>query len=582
MERDAIDWLLYIGVQAIPNLATALSLPWMQDGISEVERDALEWLYWIGRYDSDNLAQTLSLPWMQDGISEVERDALERLYGIGRYDADNLAQTLSLPWMQDGISEVERDLRLLYWIGFYDADNLAQTLSLPWMQDGISEVERDALERLYGIGRYDADNLAQTLSLPWMQDGISEVERDALRLLYWIGFYDADNLAQTLSLPWMQDGISEVERDALERLYGIGRYDADNLAQTLSLPWMQDGISEVEYDVVDWIERISHLDGKVAAALIPMPFLHRPDATDVLALRSIRTLAHREALAPLLAHPTFLDGITDAETTLVAAVGTLYRDAGEISRMLDPGNASIESFAITTDLTPLIFMNIIRAGSDPTRWVADVMADAAEFVERVMLLPLPIDHLILVLNDKAVTKNYAGTNYGFAFGFLPEYAQEQDTFEGRFFLRGIVHEVAHYYWGGRIESWIAEGLANTIAYMHGIEGGLSPGQLQAERRDCEAHDLEMVSGWDPLKGSLAYYCNYYLGERLFLELRDSMDGVAFSEKLRELYQLTLIEQGNRQTPGIDAVRQVFSAQGGIVEKHWSGGLNAPENRVSPP
>ena len=32
------------------------------------------------------------------------------------------------------------------------------------------------------------------------------------------------------------------------------------------------------------------------------------------------------------------------------------------------------------------------------------------------------------------------------------------------------------------------------------------------------------------------------------------------------------------TPGIAAVRQVFAGQRAIVDKHWSGALNAPENR----
>ena len=37
-------------------------------------------------------------------------------------------------------------------------------------------------------------------------------------------------------------------------------------------------------------------------------------------------------------------------------------------------------------------------------------------------------------------------------------------------------------------------------------------------------------------------------------------------------------QEARQTPGIDVLRQVFSDLAAIVDKHWSGALNAPENR----
>ena len=310
------------------------------------------------------------------------------------------------------------------------------------------------------------------------------------------------------------------------------------------------------------------------AAIIAMPFLQTPDTTDVLALRSMRRLAHEEALDPLIEHASFLDGITDNETTLVAAVGTLYGDTDELSRILNPGYASIE----TTTGALGLQISIIRSGSQQFQpWTAHAVADAVDYAEQVMLLDLPVDHVILVLNDKAVSSTAAGTNYGFAISYLPEYEQMQDTFEGRALQQGLVHEVAHYYWRGN-ENWIDEGLANTIEYMHGADNGLSPGQLKTQREDCEAHDLEMLSEWDAPIGSPEYDCNYYLGERLFLELRESLDDAEFSEKLRELYQLSLTAQEARQTPGIDVVRQVFSDQAAIVDKHWSGELNAPENR----
>ena len=195
-----------------------------------------------------------------------------------------------------------------------------------------------------------------------------------------------------------------------------------------------------------------------------------------------------------------------------------------------------------------------------------------------MLLDLPADHVILVLNDKAVIATYGGTHYGFAIGYLPKYEQMRDTPEGREFQQGLAHEVAHYYWREN-ESWINEGLANTIEYMYGEDNGLSPGELKIRRGDCEAHDLEMLSEWDaPIGNPEEYACNYYLGERLFLELREGLGEAEFSEKLRDLYHLSLTAREARQTAGIATVRQVFNDQAGVVDTHWSGALNAPENR----
>ena len=391
--------------------------------------------------------------------------------------------------------------------------------------------------------------------------------------LTWLAHHHPLLYRQIAELPWVEDELSQLERDTIDQLLYIGVSDIPSLEATLGLPWVQDAISAVEYDAITWLSNLGVRDIPNLAAIIAMPFLQTPDTTDVLALRSMHSLAHEEALAPLMDHASVLDGITDSETTLVTAVGTLYRDTDEISRMLDPGYASIE----TTTGAPGLQLSIIRTGSQSQPWTADAVADAVDYAEQVMLLDLPVDHVILVLNDKAVSSTAAGTNYGFAISYLPEYEQMQDTFEGRAFQQGLVHEVAHYYWRGN-ENWIDEGLANTIEYMHGADNGLSPGQLKTRREDCEAHDLEMLSEWDAPIGSPEYYCNYYLGERLFLELRESLDDAEFSEKLRELYQLSLTAQEARQTPGIDVVRQVFSDQAAIVDKHWSGELNAPENR----
>ena len=446
------------------------------------------------------------------------------------------------------------------------------------------EAAYDLTPVLPSLANYDTQNLRwlahhhpslyrQLAALPWVEDGLSELERDTIDQLLYIGVSDIPSLRTTLGLPWVQDAISEVEYDAIDWLSNLGVSDIPSLRTTLGLPWVQDAISEVEYDAIDWLSNLGVRDIPNLAAIIAMPFLQTPDTTDVLALRSMHRLANKEALAPLIEHASFLDGITDNETTLVAAVGTLYRDTDEISRMLDPGYASIEAVTSTAGLQ----LSIIRSGSQSQPWTTDALGDAADYAEQVMLLDLPVDHVILVLNDKAVPSTASGANHGFAIGYLPEYEQMQDTFEGRAFQQGLVHEVAHYYWRGN-ENWIDEGLANTIEYMHGADNGLSPGQLKTRREDCEAHDLEMLSEWDAPIGSPEYYCSYYLGERLFLELRESLDDAEFSEKLRELYQLSLTAQETDQTPGIATVRQVFIDQGGIVDKHWSGELNAPENR----
>ena len=179
--------------------------------------------------------------------------------------------------------------------------------------------------------------------------------------LAWLAYHHPSLYRQIAELPWVEDELSQLERDTIDQLLYIGVSDIASLRTALGLPWVQDAISEVESDALGWLSNLGASDIPNLAAIIAMPFLQTLDNTDVLALRSMHNLAYEEALVPLIEHASFLDGITDDETTLVTAVGTLYRDTDEISRMLDPGYASIEAVTSATGLQ----LSIVRTGSQP-------------------------------------------------------------------------------------------------------------------------------------------------------------------------------------------------------------------------
>ena len=121
-------------------------------------------------------------------------------------------------------------------------------------------------------------------------------------------------------------------------------------------------------------------------------------------------------------------------------------------------------------------------------------------------------------------------------------------------------------------------MADIIEYQYGVKIGLSRGQLKNRRKGCDAHDLAMLSEWDPSKSSAQFRCNYYLGLMLFQALLESMGAEAFSTKIGELYRLSLAGPDAGGALRVDAVRRVFSGQSDIVDLHWSGAVNAPENR----
>ena len=414
--------------------------------------------------------------------------------------------------------------------------------------------------------------------MAWVADGLSVLERSAIDELLYIGVGEIANLEAVLTLPWVQDDISETEYEALDRLGALDYRNPATLSMAVAVPWLQDGVAGAEYDIIDRLAELNYEDSQAAHQVLTMPFLELPDTTDVLALKGMHTLAQEGALSVLTKHPIFWEGITEDDTVLIAASGTLSSTPDEIRHVLELGADAIETASLGTNLTPNLRISIVRTDREPRPGTIEATRDLVEFVEDTMGIPLPVDHVIIVLNEEAVTDKYAGTNYGFAFSYLPEYEQQRGTPEWRSIQRGFVHEAAHHYWT-RNEGWVDEGLANTVEYMFGRENGLSRGQLQPQREGCEAHDLAMFSEWNPRSSDLERYgCNYYLGQLFFQELLESLEGEAFGERMQELYRLTLQMQGDDHVPGIDAVRRVFFDQAEIVERHWSGMMNAPENR----
>ena len=417
----------------------------------------------------------------------------------------------------------------------------------------------------------------QIQTLTWVQDGLSDLERSAVDELLWMAVEDVANLDAALRMPWVQDDISELAYKALDKLGYLDTPNPANLYAALNIPWVQDGIYETEYDIIDSLGALDFDATGVVFQLFSMPFLLSPDATDALAIQGMENLADRGRLAALTDHSIFQDGVTDDETTLIAGVGTL-RDADEIQRVLNPGGAAIETISISTELTPHLKISIVRTDSQSRPGTVESVRDAVEFVEKAVGLPLPVDHVIIMLNDLAVTDKYAGTNFGFAYSYKPKYEAAQGTFEWRHLQTGFVHETAHYFWTGN-EDWIDEGLANIVEYQFGLQMGLSHGQLQTKRENCEAHDLEMLSEWDPDRADVdRFHCAYYLGQPLFQDLLVSMGAETFTSSLQEYYRLSLEVQEEDRTPGIAEVRKAFAGQDAIIDYHWSGKLNAPENR----
>ena len=173
-------------------------------------------------------------------------------------------------------------------------------------------------------------------------------------------------------------------------------------------------------------------DPQATSEILAMPFLISPDTTDVLAIMGMTRLAWYGHLPALTEHSVFREGITEAETTLIAAVGTLGDEPDEIRRVLDPGAAAIETVALGTRLSPNLTISIVRTDSQSRPATIETTRDLIEFIEDTIGLPLPVDHIVIILNEKAVPEYGGGAYYGFAFSLKPEYEQRGTSRWGSF------------------------------------------------------------------------------------------------------------------------------------------------------
>ena len=451
-----------------------------------------------------------------------------------------------------------------------------QIQNFAWVQDGISDSERPTLDELLYLGTVEIDALEAVLALPWVQDTISTAEHD---IINWLDVFPGGP-QQVLALPWIQDAVSETEYDIIDWLTTWQDDFPGGSQKVLAMPWLQDTVSETDHQAVYWLVALGIDQPELTHQLLAMPFLSVSDSADVLALRAMELLDGWGGLSTLTQHPVFKDGITDAETLLVTAAGTFYHNPAGMQRLLDRGVGAVQTNSLGTSLTPDLRISVVQPDGQSWPGIAEAMRGMLEFTESKMGIPLPVHHVTVVLDSEAIPGLADAANFEFALVFSPLDEQQRTTVAWEVWQSNFVHEASHFYWGHDYEPWLKEGLANTMQTRFEREAmGWSVEESQPEPWGCEAHDLQMLAGWDFVEATTdpeRFACYYYLGELLMLELLASVGNTAFDEKLRELYADAQERPG--ETSGIDEIRRVFPGQAEIVEKHWSGGMNAPENR----
>ncbi|MDE2785707.1 MAG: hypothetical protein OXL37_03515 [Chloroflexota bacterium] len=379
--------------------------------------------------------------------------------------------------------------------------------TLAWVADGLEADEVEPAQRLVDLALWFPEVFAIAVKQEWLEDDVTGDEAIALASIRWLAYYGDGFPAAISRMSWFGDGITVHEATVIQNLYWLVWDEDDMLVQ----------------------ENI-----KSATGLLAMPFMDRIDGADALAVRSLRSLEYddEQTYLKVLSHPKIEDGITDKEAKMVALLGGTYsyrQQSGDV--LLRGTGAHWEERSIDLPMSGDVSLAVVRIRDQSTASM-DYLEHSVRTIADFMGVGLPTDYIALLYDD-AVFPGSGGTNFGTHMAIQLLFDVEGGHWwEYTPFVIG--HEVAHYYWHGN-SNWIDEGAAEVLGSISEYARNETP--IDVTNNPCAAAEtIGELEAMDPdALGTRGFNCNYSLGERLFLDLYNSLGEETFRQGFRTLY-----------------------------------------------
>ncbi len=474
-------------------------------------------------------------------------------------------------------------------------------MALPWVKDGLDSEEKAAIDEILFTAVIDYSLAQAIIQLPWVADGMEPHETEAVEKIYFVAIDDASVARSIIQLPWVADGMEPHETEAVEEIYFVA--DEDAAAPTLAsihntqnarwveqshptlhrnimaLPWVKDGLDSAEKSAIDDILNTAAYETKHTAAkgpsltqaLVGMPFMVSNEPADAHALNGILEIIRNGLTRNLTSSQVYRNGITDEWAPIIAAAAAT-ESGSAITEYLNDAAITVEIGQYTTGGQPLTITIVRPENAAASGGTLNDVYQSVIATESIMQLPLPTRHVIVVFDPRTVSSGFAGTNHNYAIGI-----EEENPDGGRATLQNtLFHEVAHYWWRGNA-NWIDEGMADTIAATASLAQGDEWVAKPNRRKNCVTQNISDLG--HTRRGDGQFYCSYYLGEKLFRALQESMSPGEFTAAIQALYAasqaLPKPESQDEYRADIEQVRQAFPNQQEIIELHYTGDLNAP-------
>ncbi len=250
----------------------------------------------------------------------------------------------------------------------------------------------------------------------------------------------------------------------------------------------------------------------------------------------------REDVASILAVANFQSLLELNNLAVVDLPAFLTKPGG----ILEGQTVELETRAIVLPLGGNLDIIVVKTepGFD---YVMDVIERSIRTIEEFMAYPFPTRHAIYL-----VVPGGGGAHYGshVFMGASSDVSQTTIT---------VVHETAHYYWGGGGAwryGWLGEGAAEFMVYIGQHPRPPLDGPLQS-RSSGECKRARTIASLEELPERTfgPEDCNYALGEAIYRDLYRNMDEKSFRQAFRRLSLLSRF--GNTQLSPINMLKDAF-------------------------
>ncbi len=544
--RHGVSGELFHHVHAIaptdePLAIKLMNLPWILDGISQIESNVLVSLTGIPPTDAEKVDRILSQPWVADGVTIPEAQGAQFLSDIWGSNREMAEFLLGLAWVADGIAGEEPSVLRSISETASTTPGFAEHLLAHWMVRGFS---RSLFWYVKAIAASDEQLAKEVMELPWVVDGFTQSETDLFNTITGRRPVDADMARQVLGLWWLEDGATEVESEAAQHLVDTLRSDRELGQFLLDLPWIADGISENEVHALWGISGTSYGDVPLAWLIIEKMgnlFTLSGDLS-ANALAALGQLGEfPEDLWLATRQPWFEDGLDIEEAAFITALMPLaYESPSTYADLLESRFTLHREISLPFKGTARLwaFQNVPFPPQDD---ILTVLENAAVAAEEFTGAPFPTEDIIVLF----VVPDEETGDIGIAFHKRTHILVA--NLGGGLYKNNpnvLRHELAHYYFGPSFgPHWLREGAAGYFeSYMRDRSGT----QTLADRREvmtgsdlCHSVGINNIAKLNQLydRELETPGCAYILGENFLHEAREVMGEDRLSAALREIYYL---------------------------------------------